>query len=147
MHPRYTIWFFRVCSFQRTMMGDTKIYPNPLFGGAQDQRSWCKALKTRSGFPLAAFSISTKFSLASPFQEQIFLKKDASLGRRPTAHTRSSCKLCTTLSIDRCTPHNRLIDLPEAIDRCTLGKYILQAAATGQWLDLGRWLCVVWQRT
>jgi len=64
-------------------MGDTKIYPNPLFGGAQDQRSWCKALKTRSGFPLAAFPISTKFSLASPFQEQIFLKKDASLGRRP----------------------------------------------------------------
>jgi hypothetical protein len=60
MHPRHTIWFFRVCSFQRMMIhGDTKNYPNPLFGRAQDQQSWCKALKTRNGFRLAAFSIST----------------------------------------------------------------------------------------
>lgn len=60
MHPRHTIWFFRVCSFQSMMIhGDTKNYPNPLFGRAQDQQSWCKALKTRSGFRLAAFSIST----------------------------------------------------------------------------------------
>jgi hypothetical protein len=122
MHPRHIIWFFRVCSFQRTMIhGDTKNYPNPLFGRAQGQQSWCKALKTRSSFPLAAFHFY-EFRLASPFQEQILLKKEASPGRRPTAHSRSSCKLCTTLSTDRCTRDNRLIDLPEAIDRSTLGQ-------------------------